>query len=234
MPARAERRGERLLAEAEGTGLEPFVLSARALYRSWLGDFAGARQDIQRGRALLREFGNNLRADSHAMVEAQVELTASDPAAAEAAARKGYEALAEVGEQGFRSTVGCYLAEALCQQGFDAEAERIAIESAAMTSVDDFVTHARSLATRAIVLARRGDAEQAERLAREAVDVTAGTDSFAEHAQAFVALADVLELAGRREEAVEALREALDGFERKGAPALAQRVRERLAALQPA
>ena len=45
---------------------------------------------------------------------------------------------------------------------------------------------------------------------------------------------EVLELAGRREEATTALREALDRYERKGALAPAERVRERLAALEPA
>ena len=225
------RKCERLLAEAAGTWLEPFVRSARALYRSWQGDFAGARYDVQRSRALLREFGSNLRADAHAMVEAQVELTAGDAVAAEAAARQGYEALAQVGEQGFRSTVGCYLAEALCQQGFDAEAEQIAIEAAAMTSVDDFMAHAQSRRTRALVLARRGDPDQAEQLAREAVSLTGQTDSFAAHADALITLADVLELGGRREEGGEALREALDYYDRKGAPAPGQRVRERLAAI---
>ncbi len=103
-----------------------------------------------------------------------------------------------------------------------------------MTSGDDFSTHARSLATRSLIFAGRGDAEQAERLAREAVSCTAETDSFAQHAEALVALADVLELAGRREDAAETLREALDCYERKAALVLAQRVRKRLAALQPA
>jgi class 3 adenylate cyclase/tetratricopeptide (TPR) repeat protein len=228
------RKCERLLPEAEGTALEPFVVSARALYRSWRGDFAGAREDIQRGRTLLREFGNNLMAGASAMVEAQIELTAGDPAAAEAAARQGYEALAQVGEQGFRSTVGCYLAESLRRQGFDTEAEQIAIEAAAMTSVDDFITHAHSLATRSLILAGRGETEQAEKLAREAVSHTAETDSFAEHAQTLVVLADVLEFAGRPEDTAETLREALACYERKGADVLAQRLRERLAALQPA
>jgi len=226
------RKCDQLIADAQGTASEPYVLGARAVYRSWQGDSAGARRDIYRARALLREYGNHLMAGAAAMIEAQVELTANDPIAAETVAREGYEALAEVGEQGFRSTVGCYLAEALYQQGSDAEAERIAIEAAEMTSVDDFVTHASSLTTRARVLARRGDSERAEQLAREALSYTAGTDSFAEHAHSLIGCADVLELAGRREEAAEALREALDCYERKRAHVAAERVRDRLSALQ--
>jgi tetratricopeptide (TPR) repeat protein len=223
---------ERLLDEAEGTALEPFVLGARALYRSWQGNFAGAREDVRRGQALLRELGNKLRADSATMIEAQIELTANDPAAAEAAARQGYEALGRVGEQGFRSTVGCLLAEALCLQGHDREAERIAIEAAAMTSVDDFVTHARSIATRATVLARRGGAEPAVRLANEAVTITAETDSFAEHAHALVALADVLQLTDPQSDVAAILTKAAAAYDRKGATAGADAVRRRLAAEQ--
>jgi tetratricopeptide (TPR) repeat protein len=221
-----------LLVDAEGTSLEPYVLSARALYRSWQGDFTGAREDARRGRALLREFGNDLRADTHSMLAAQIELTAGDPAAAEAIAREGYDALAEVGEQGFRSTVGSLLAEALCRQGSDAEAERIAIEAAAMTSIDDFVTHAESLGIRAIVHARRGAAEPAMQLANEAVRITADTDYFAEHARALVALADVLELTGRQSEVAMILARAADAYDRKGATAGADAVRRRLTAGQ--
>jgi class 3 adenylate cyclase/tetratricopeptide (TPR) repeat protein len=226
------RKCERLLAQAEGTALEPFLLGALALYRSLRGDFSAARQDVQRGRILLTEFGNHLMAGASGMVEAQIELAANDPVAAEAVARESYETLANFGEQAFRSTVGCYLAEALRQQGLDTEAERIAIEASAMTSVEDFITHARSLTTRALVLARRGEVEAAQRLAREAVSLTAESDSFAEHGHALTALADVLELAGRREEATALLHEALHRYERKEARAPAQRVRERLAAIQ--
>jgi class 3 adenylate cyclase/tetratricopeptide (TPR) repeat protein len=235
MPAdEGVRKCVRLLAEAEGTALEPFLLGALALYRSLLGDFAQARQDVQRGRILLKEFGNHLMAGASGMVEAQIELAAGDPVAAEAVARESYETLAQVGEQAFRSTVGCYLAEALRQQGLDAEAERIATDAAAMTSVEDFITHARSLSTRAIVLARRTDIEEAQRLAREAVSLTAASDSFAERGHALAVLAEVLELADQREEAAEALRQAESSFERKGALAPAQQTRERLARLHEA
>ena len=139
-----------------------------------------------------------------------------------------FEALAQVGEQGFRSTVGFLLAEALCRQG-DAEAEQIAIEAAAMTSVDDFVTHAGSLAVRAVIEARRGDTELAERLAREAVGITAETDYFAEQARALVALADVLEMAGRQDDVAATLALAAAAYDRKGATAGVDAVRRRLA-----
>jgi hypothetical protein len=54
------------------------------------------------------------------------------------------------------------------------------------------------------------------------------------HVDAWQDLAVVLEIAGRREDATAALREALERYERKGALVPAERVRARLAALEPA
>src|SRR5439155_5048525 len=130
------RNCDRLLVEVEGTALEPYIRGARSLYRCWQGDFAGARSDILRACSLLRDFGNDLMAEASAMMEAQIELDAGDPVAAEAAARDAYDALGRLDEQGYRSTVGCLLAEGLCQLGRDAEAEQVAVEAAALPSAD--------------------------------------------------------------------------------------------------
>lgn len=60
------------------------------------------------------------------------------------------------------------------------------------------------------------------------------TDSLVVRAATRRDLAEVLEPAGRREETVAAMREALTRYEREGAIAPADQVRERLAALQRA
>jgi hypothetical protein len=52
--------------------------------------------------------------------------------------------------------------------------------------------------------------------------------------EAYGDLAEVLAAAGRRDEATAAWMEALDRYERKGVVPLIRRVRERLAAIQPA
>jgi len=84
------------------------------------------------------------------------------------------------------------------------------------------------------VHAHRGEWAEAERLAREAVAKAHETDSPRYQANAYCDLAEVLEAAGRRDEALAAWQEALDRYERKGIVPLVRRVRERLAALEPA
>jgi tetratricopeptide (TPR) repeat protein len=121
---------------------------------------------------MLREFGHLLLANSSAQVEAHVELAAGDAAAAEAVAREAYEELEKMGEQGFRSTVRCYLARALLELDRWKEAEEIAIEAGELGADDDFVTQSESRQIRALVEARRGRLEEAEHLAREAVAIT--------------------------------------------------------------
>jgi tetratricopeptide (TPR) repeat protein len=87
---------------------------------------------------------------------------------------------------------------------------------------------------RALVLASRGELADAEPLAREAVTIAADTDLLQLLGDGYCDLAQVLEAADRREEAIAAWREALDRYERKQIIPLAQRVRERLAQLEPA
>jgi tetratricopeptide (TPR) repeat protein len=82
------------------------------------------------------------------------------------------------------------------------------------------------------VLARRGELAEAERLAREAVAMGEETDMIDTQADAYADLAEVLSLAGRSEEAIEAFDQALGRYERKGNVVMAERMRERLAALR--
>jgi tetratricopeptide (TPR) repeat protein len=82
------------------------------------------------------------------------------------------------------------------------------------------------------VLARRSEYDEAERLAREAVEIGESTEDLGSKAEARADLGEVLTLAGRPQEAAEALEEALVRFEAKENLVMAGRVRERLAALQ--
>ena len=74
---------------------------------------------------------------------------------------------------------------------------------------------------RAKLLARRGDVEAAERLAREATSRAARTDFLDLRAHAVADLAEVLRLAGRSEESAAAVQEAIRLYERKGNTAAA-------------
>ena len=66
------------------------------------------------------------------------------------------------------------------------------------------------------MLARRGQLEPAETLAREAVTLADPTDSLDHRAAVHLALAEVLRLAGRESEAAAEAQESLRLYEEKG------------------
>ena len=81
-----------------------------------------------------------------------------------------------------------------------------------------------------MLLARRGQLEEAEALAREGVAVAADSEFVVLHADVLLDLAEVLELARRPQEAREATAEAVSIYERKGNVAAARRARGLLTA----
>jgi tetratricopeptide (TPR) repeat protein len=83
-----------------------------------------------------------------------------------------------------------------------------------------------------LVHADRGELDEADRLAREAIDFAQTTDAPGFQGDAFFDLAEVLAAAQEPDAAIAALDAALDRYERKGIIPLARRTRERLAALQ--
>jgi tetratricopeptide (TPR) repeat protein len=96
---------------------------------------------------------------------------------------------------------------------------------------DDWASQITWREARALVEAQRGNLEEAERLAREAVALTEDVDYLPQMADAWEDLGFVLRLAGRKEEAADALRESLSLREAKGDVVRAARVREELANL---
>jgi tetratricopeptide (TPR) repeat protein len=85
----------------------------------------------------------------------------------------------------------------------------------------------------ALVATHRGEYDEAEGLARDAVAYIDESDSPKLQGDAYCDLAEVLEAASRRDEAITAWSEALERYERKGVVPLVRRTRERLAALEP-
>ena len=81
----------------------------------------------------------------------------------------------------------------------------------------------------ALVHANRGQIEQAEAFAREAVEIIEATDGLNYQGDALRDLAEVLRAAGRTDEAAATLEQALERYERKGNVVMAERTRARLA-----
>jgi ATP/maltotriose-dependent transcriptional regulator MalT len=143
-------------------------------------------------------------------------MLAGQPAAAEAALRQGCEILERLGEKAFLSTNAAMLAEALHRQGDDNEAEQFLALAEAAAAQDDITTQVQLRATRANLAAGRGDAAEAERLAREALTLAAPTDFFALEPIALLALALALLTSGRKTEAIRMIEAARSCYAAKG------------------
>jgi class 3 adenylate cyclase/tetratricopeptide (TPR) repeat protein len=217
------------------TGADRHVAHWRSAALALLGQFDDARRiqseyyDGLEERGEILTLGANLAQDGVAL-----ELLAGDPAAAAVLGERGCRILEEAGERAWLSTGACRYAQALYELGRLDEAEEWARKGSEMGGGDDVTTQAMASQVLARVLAKRGEYQEAERLARTAVALTDVSDSPVGQGDTRRDLAEVLELAGRREEATAAFREALERYERKGALVPAERVRERLAALEPA
>ena len=153
-------------------------------------------------------------------------LWAGQPAAAGQVLQRACEALTQIGERNFYSTLAALLARAVeAGGGPDEEVERHSDASQAAAGNEDVMSQVLWRATMARVLARRGAAEEAERLAREAVVRAERTDFLNLRGDALLDLAEVLRLAGRPAEAAEAGREALRRYQDKGNHASAAQAR---------
>jgi ATP/maltotriose-dependent transcriptional regulator MalT len=120
-----------------------------------------------------------------------------------------------MGEKGFFSTTASLLGDTVYRQGQIDEAERLSAVSEEFGARDDRFNEASWRALRAKVLAARGDFEQAESLAREAVEFAVETDYFELAAAVWLDLAEILQAAGHEDVAASA-GEALALYERKG------------------
>ena len=126
------------------------------------------------------------------------------------------------------------LARELCYLGRFDEAERLLEEARAVPPPGSGV-RVPAASAEALLLAQRGELEQAEALARTAVATAeTRTDNVWWQASTHEDLATVLECAERIDEAREALERSLAIWERKGCLPCAQRVRDRIDSLGPA
>jgi len=216
---------EDISPRADGASmLESVILRTRAHLEAMQGSFDTARHLVAEANELTDELGFEATARS----PGEIELLAGDLPAAEHALRAVCETLERRRDWGHLASVAPLLADALHAQGRGSEAAPLIELAAGWTLADDTEAQMGLLRVRANLLALQGDLEEAERLAREGLELAAQTDYLNDHAKALADLADVLELAGRREEAVTALEQALELYERKGNLVMAERTRRRL------
>ena len=224
-------RCRQLVAEAGGDRLvEANVARYLGVLEAMRGNFPEATALVGEARATYEDLGMRFMAQSAiSLAYGAIGLLAGDYRAAESQLRAGLDALEGMGDRGYLSSVAAFLAQALYGQGRLDEADDLACRAQASAAPDDFWSQLLSRGTRAKVCASRGEHEEAERYAREAVGLVAATDALDLHANALVDLADTLALAGRNEEAAACVADALGLYERKGNDVSAERARARLA-----
>ena len=224
----AAHRCERLLEESAGDpALEAQILGTLAFLVAMQGRLDEAGELIARGR-LIDEHGDwTWLYSAHS---AFLSLWQDDPTAAELELRPSYEALKKTGEKSHFSTIAQLLAVAVYMQGHYREAEELVRECEEAARANDVHSQIMWRATRAKVLARRGEFEAAEALAREAVARAAESDFHLVHADALMDLGEVFDLANQRSAAGAAIKEAIRFYELKGNLLAASRARSLLEA----
>ncbi|MDO2355059.1 BTAD domain-containing putative transcriptional regulator [Mycobacterium avium] len=216
----------------DSPAVEATSTRCQAVLEAFRGRAAAARRMIDSARRTVTELG--LR---HALLEVEqfagiVELVADHAAAAEPHLRKAYNGFRRMGLDADTAETAALLGRACLVLDREAEADELCTESERLAG------HALKAsiawrALRALLLSRRGDYDEARRMAEEAVSVAGHTDLLVDHGDACLTLATVLNAAGETAGARVAAGRAVDLYERKGAAALAERARRLLGTEPP-
>jgi class 3 adenylate cyclase/tetratricopeptide (TPR) repeat protein len=210
----------------------PIALTQQSMLEAMRGNFEQARALAGSAEALAQEFGQGLWLAAGGMAMSEIETLAGDVVTAETAARRSCELLEELGEVGFRwNAVGQLAASLYALDRLD-EADEWTRKAEELAPKDDVVSQMLWRQVRAQVLARRGEHEQAEQLAGEAVSLVEETDMLNFHGNALADLAEVYAVAGRAEDCRAQLGQALVLYEQKGNLVAAERARRRLEQLK--
>jgi tetratricopeptide (TPR) repeat protein len=219
-------RAAALLDDSAGRAGEATVLSVLALLEAMRANVDRGRELIAHAVAVHDELGSTLASLMASTRAAAIELYAG---ALQASVKLYEEACTELDERGFRahlSTSGAEFADALYEAGRYDDAERWAETARSYAGEGDLSAAFSWRAALARVRARQGSVEEAESLAREAVDLVRRTDALNQQGNVYLALGEVLRLAGRAEEASAAVDAAAEAFERKGNVVSAGRAHE--------
>ena len=199
-----------------------------------LGRFDEARTILAETRAELAERGGGvLLANITAFESVWVELWAGDPTAGAEFGAEGRRLYLELGEPIFLPSAAGVLAQALYALDRLDEADAWADRAAEPGVRDAAEKETVWRQVKAKVLARRGEHAEAERIAREAIAICDESEMLDLQGDAYADLGEVLLLGGESDEATSALQQALERYERKENLVMAERTRERLAALTP-
>ena len=238
--------GERYLVQAQYYGATPVeeclrwleehpevewrsVLPHRDRLLAMLGRFDDANRLLTEASDRAEELGVVRHRVMLAVRRFDVAMLEGDATRAEEAARETCEMVEATGELGNLTWFCCNLALALLELGRDDEAEKWLEQGREIGTSEERFQQILWCRVRAKVLARRGELDEGEQLAREAVALAEQTDMLNVHADALLDLAEVLTLGGQ--DARTELDRALALYERKGNLVMVERTSSRLAEL---
>jgi ATP/maltotriose-dependent transcriptional regulator MalT len=208
---------ERIIADGlSDREAECIIRCVIAQLRAMSGEFEQARATVRHGRALLRDLGQGVIAASTGLDLARVELLAGDFVGAEREVRADYEFLARRGETYFLATIAALLGRIIRTQSRDQEALELTIAAESAAAADDFDAQALWRSVRAPIIARVGDLDTAEALARAAIEFASRTEAPILQAETRSELAVVLEMAKRTDEALALIHDAIALYSGKG------------------
>ena len=184
-------------------------------------------------REELRDRGRMVELEMTAQSASQVLRLAGDPEGAEACLAEACVFFEERNERSLHSTAAALRGLVLIELGRLEEAERSTAAAFELAAADDVFSQLPALQARARLLALRRDHEQAEQVARRAVEWSDATDLLRDQGDAYATLADVLARAGKVDEAAAAYEQAAAIYARKGDVVSERRVRELSLTRQP-
>jgi DNA-binding SARP family transcriptional activator len=222
---------EVVLGARRDRSLEALAATVLALLEGMQGRLSEAQALMEEGRRELAELGLGHWVWQSGILAAQLAMLATDFPLAERVLREALDLPGAAADLWSSTMAQAELTRAVHAQGRHDEALAIAEATAAPSPVD-FGLRIRCRGSRALALGAIGRLEEAEELAREAVELGRRSDFLNFCGDALVDLAAILSLAGRPEEAAPVLEEAIELYERKGNVVSASRARSALAAVR--
>jgi DNA-binding SARP family transcriptional activator len=223
---------ERCLSILDETKSSPFwqafVLQPLAQLYAMRGEFDRSRAVFAECRQVLDQMSETI--DSAARVrEAEAALLEGDAARAEEMVRESMARLRAMGDTFTLSFSGSVLARAVEAQGRVDEAHDLTLTAERLALQGDILAQVSWRVVRARTLTARGALEDAERIAREAVELAAPTDWLIGQGDAAWTLGEALFAQNRLRDSDRAFRNAFEFYDRKGATVMTDATRALLA-----
>ena len=212
-------------------GYNPGSEVGRSTLLAYQGRFEEARVLHEQAVAALLDRGMTLSAAAAGQSAWGIAMAAGDVQRAATVVRESYAQLQQVGERSWSSTNAAMLAESLYLLGQDEEAQDWVERALDLGDPEDVETQAQARMVRAMVSARRGDAESARRDVTDVLKITANMQAPQPQGEAALNAAHVLLMLDDQRAAKEQLRHALDLFTAKGSIVYANRAADALATI---